>query len=80
MEREKYNKASEILKKIEELNKQVQFMELYDHCGLMFYPVSEIDEPKEKRFGVYFDKKSLDAVVKIKKEEIKNLEKEFENL
>lgn len=80
MEREKYNSANKILKKIEELDKQVRYLKLYDHCGLVLYPASEIDEPKEERFGVYLDKKSLENVVQNKKQEIKELEKEFESL
>lgn len=80
MDREKFDKARGILEQIEELNKQVRFMELYDHCGLLFYPKSEIDEPKEKRFEIYLDSKSLKMIVENKKEEIKELEKQFSEL
>lgn len=80
MKREKYDKATSILERIEELEKQANFLKLYDHCGLMLYPAAEIDEPKESRFGLYLDKESLKMVYENKQKEIKNLEKQFEEL
>lgn len=80
MDKEQFNKANYILNKIEELNQQISYLEIFDGSGITLYHSSQVDEKGKNRSGIYLDPKSLRMVVDNKKKEIEELEKQFAEL
>ena len=80
MDRERFEKANYILNQIEELKRQISYLEIFDGGGITLYHSSKVNENDENRSGIYLDCKSIRAVVDIKKKEIDELEKQFKEL